>query len=1151
MNNKRYTAISLALAFSILFGQVLYGQHTSVITGRKTDQTAPAVLSGNYIKNEVIAGFKNGDTGLISASPYNRYFKKLKAKIKSIGAADVLLKDGVTVKQAVLALMGDPNISLIQPNYIYKSQSLSQDPRSGDQWGLENDGQPVNSLVGTSGMDINAAKAWTVTKGSPSVIVADIDTGIDINHPDLKDNIWVNKKEIPGNGIDDDGNGYVDDVNGWNAAENNGNVYDPSRDESHGTHVSGIIAAEMNSIGTVGVAPKVTIMPVRVGTGSDITTDRILAGIDYADKNGAEIANLSMYGAYDPAIEKRVKKSKMLFVFAAGNEGYDIDSKNTDPDTYDRDNIITVAAVDANGNLPSFSDWGEKSVDVAAPGVNILSTIPKGNSANYDQAYGYLDGTSMAAPFVTGVAALLMSNGITDARVIKDRIIASCKKLDSLEGKVVSGGMVDAYAALTYDQSAEIPGDALNAKNSGTLGNGKSDRVYYVDLNAGANITLSLTGGSANNNDDLYLYRPDTAAVGSTKNLATSSANAGSNESINYTAPVSGRYYVDVNCAGGSGDFSLSYKMQAQNSSVVTEDSSPALDLTGSAQTEHAKSYSGGSELMLYSKGGIHYAFEGSGISWVGEKNADQGIADVYIDGTFSAEVDLYSATPQYQQQLFSKSLVAGKHTIDVQWTGTCHIGAQSNKINLDYFKSTVNSGMAGPTGLTATSDLNGISLSFYKLTNASVTGYKIYRSTDGVKYSCISTVDYKTPDSTYYYSDNVNSDQFGFVNTMYYYKVTAVTSPGAESAFSDTVTACPLMPNTCETIHPGSDKLTYTGAWTKTISASENAACSTTQPNASVSVQITGVALEIEHESDQGTINFKMDNQNYDVSLLGDMYAQVFQNRELNQTLNLTCLSGKFTLTDLYVYDNNPDYPSTLENLSASNGNKAVELNWKADSDGNLKGYNIYRSIDNVSFEKINSAPVTDPKYTDTAVESGSTYYYTVTAVNNDGKECRLKSSGVAEIQYNVTTNVNPPVITIAPFAKSPTNKNITVTATTDRGTLNAESHTFTKNGSFVFIATDDAGNVTKKTVTITNIDKTPPTIVVRDTAKAVIHNGATAKKNVVVTSSGYSTRSVKYNGKLIAWPLSNTFSKNGSYTILAADSAGNTCAASFKIKK
>jgi len=301
-------------------------------------------------------------------------------------------------------------------------------------WGLKNKTHP--------GIDINIENAWKVTKGNPSVIVAVIDSGIDYNHTNLKSNIWANTKEISNNRIDDDSNGYVDDTMGWNYYNNNNSLMDGF---GHGTHASGTIGAT-DTQSMVGVAPNVKLMTLRIFGNNGSMTDgsTIISAIKYAHDNGASIINMSFggRGKSQSFLDIMNKYNNMLFVSASGNNSTNNDTNPFYPANYEAQNNISVASIDQDGSLSSYSNYGIKTVNVAAPGRQIHSTLP-------NNKLGYMSGTSMAAPHVSGVAALIKSSNIKLTPVqIKQIIMTTVKPLSSLKGKISTGGLIDAGKAV-------------------------------------------------------------------------------------------------------------------------------------------------------------------------------------------------------------------------------------------------------------------------------------------------------------------------------------------------------------------------------------------------------------------------------------------------------------------------------------------------------------------------------------------------------------------------------------------------------------------------------------------------------------------------------------------------------------------------------
>ncbi len=332
-----------------------------------------------------------------------------------------------------LAEVGDM-IEFIEYDHVIKLNNYV-DRR---QWGLDS----------PRGFDVGALDAWKVTKGDPKVVVAVVDSGIDYNHQSLNKSMWKNPQEIPSNGKDDDGNGFIDDVYGWDFANADN---DPSDEVGHGTHCAGIIAAQ----GTIqGIAPQVKIMALKFitddGTG---TLSAAISSIDYAINNGAKVISNSWgSGLYSNSLKYIIKKAHekgILFVAAAGNSAMNNDTDPMYPASYEVRNVVSVAAINRYGSLASFSNYGRKSVHLAAPGEDILSTYP-------GQGYEYLDGTSMATPFVSGIAALLYSmNPQAKVETVKNTLMASVKKVEGL--RTLSGGTVSAAAAVKKMQNLNPP----------------------------------------------------------------------------------------------------------------------------------------------------------------------------------------------------------------------------------------------------------------------------------------------------------------------------------------------------------------------------------------------------------------------------------------------------------------------------------------------------------------------------------------------------------------------------------------------------------------------------------------------------------------------------------------------------------------------
>jgi len=330
--------------------------------------------------------------------------------------------------------------------------ALFNDPAINQAWGLKKS---------------DAGRAWSVSKGSRNIVVAVIDTGADIRHEDLEGNIWTNPGETgidnkgrdkATNGVDDDGNGLIDDVHGWNFVSNNGILTD---NHGHGTHIAGIIGAKAgNNKGISGIAPDVSLMILKYYDpkipGGDNLKNTI-AAIHYAVDKGANIINYSGGGTEYSQEEKNAimeaEKKGILFVAAAGNERSNSDQYKYYPADYGLSNIISVTAIDPSTEVLSSSNYGTETVDLAAPGQNILSCLP-GN------AYGYMTGTSQATAFVSGAAVLVMARrGAYKAVDIKKYILSTGDAVASLTNKTRTSRQLNLYKALTIlDQGVGLTG---------------------------------------------------------------------------------------------------------------------------------------------------------------------------------------------------------------------------------------------------------------------------------------------------------------------------------------------------------------------------------------------------------------------------------------------------------------------------------------------------------------------------------------------------------------------------------------------------------------------------------------------------------------------------------------------------------------------
>ncbi len=399
------------------------------------DAERPAVAREIMAPDSIVVGVPAGSTigelaGRLRAAGFETRAPRAGDAVVVVQLPEATLDAVPDALRALAAALPDVTA---EPNFLlFPFQATPSDYHAAEMWGLEN---------------IEAPAAWTVSTGSASVVVAVIDTGIDLTHPDLASNIWINTAEIAGNGVDDDGNGFIDDVSGWNFAEGNASAADA---DDHGTHVSGIIGAiGANGLGIAGINWSARLIPLRVGnrTFESANTLNALRYVNTMKERGVNLVavNASFGGGSFSALFRdeliRARDNGVLFIAAAGNEGADNDVTPVYPANYDVGNVISVASMRPGNELSSFSNHGG-AVDLAAPGTSIRSTVRGGG-------YEFFNGTSMAAPHVTGAAALIAaaSPGIA-AGAIRERILGSVDAVPALANLVATGGKLNLRRAV-------------------------------------------------------------------------------------------------------------------------------------------------------------------------------------------------------------------------------------------------------------------------------------------------------------------------------------------------------------------------------------------------------------------------------------------------------------------------------------------------------------------------------------------------------------------------------------------------------------------------------------------------------------------------------------------------------------------------------
>ena len=462
-----------AMCSFLLLPAVGQGQRNNGNANNGAANNEPASVPG-----EVLVQFRAGATDQARARALGRINAEeleniTTAAARAEGRGDLVLarfQPELPAAAAMRALRDDPAVEFAEPNWIYTHQATSNDPyyTNGSLWGMYGDQTSPANQFGSQ-----AGEAWAAGHtGSRNVYVGVIDEGIQFTHPDLDANVWNNPFD-PADGVDNDGNGYVDDIHGWDFDGNNNTIYDGGNSgntDDHGTHVSGTIGAERNGAGVVGVNWNVTLISGKFLGRRGGTTANAVRAVDYftdlKTRHGLNIVatnNSWGGGGFSQALLDAINRggnAGILFIAAAGNGGGDQVGDNNDttasyPSNYQctangvYDCVIAVASITSTGAKSGFSNYGATTVDLGAPGSGIYSTTALNTYSSYS-------GTSMATPHVTGAAALYASVkglslvNVAQAAQIRNALMSSTVPTSSLSGRTVTGGRLDAHAALSF-----------------------------------------------------------------------------------------------------------------------------------------------------------------------------------------------------------------------------------------------------------------------------------------------------------------------------------------------------------------------------------------------------------------------------------------------------------------------------------------------------------------------------------------------------------------------------------------------------------------------------------------------------------------------------------------------------------------------------
>jgi len=607
--------------------------------------------------DQVVVRYRAGTTDAERAA-VARAFGLIKVRGSANGRTEVVVAPGRSPSTALRQLAEDPSVVAVSANsWRELADEITDEPDFELLWGLHNTGQTLDGSSGTTDVDIDGLEALRIERGSPDVVVAVIDDGVDFDHPDLAGRAWVNPGEagdLSANGVDDDANGYIDDMHGWDFCENDASI-GPGGTDWHGTHVSGTIAANLDGQGVVGVAPGVSIMALRTfvdGAGCDAGDAGIMAAIDYAASFDVPIINAS-WGGRDRStvLEAAITDSNALLVAAAGNYGWDMDGG--DPRFYPaaspNANILSVAAIDQRGRLPAFSNYGATSVDLAAPGDNIVSTVPGG--------YGLTSGTSMSAPHVSGVAALARSvmAGTPTPTALRARILATGQPLAATAGKTVSGRLVNAWHAVDVTGPVAAPIDRHGINVGSIIGSTVSTTMTWpaaVDQLSGVKdylIKRSLNGGAWST-------------------IVTSTTGRSHKRTMAFGTPTRFQLYA----RDGAGNYGYGAIGPTVTPSLLQDGTSLAR-YTGTWSTVYLSSASNG-KLHRSTRAGASVEFRTTAraIAVVGRRGPLNGRAKVYVDGVYRSTIDLYRSSYQSKVVVFNTSWnTAASHSVKLVVVGT------------------------------------------------------------------------------------------------------------------------------------------------------------------------------------------------------------------------------------------------------------------------------------------------------------------------------------------------------------------------------------------------------------------------------------------------------------------------------------------------
>ena len=597
-------------------------------------------------QDEILVRYKAGTTPAQRAA-IARDLDLSVVRASKTGRTAVVRGEGVSPATVRRLLSRNSQVVAVAPNYPRELTADPDDePGLGIEWGLHNTGQTVAGVEGLPDIDIDGLEALRVRQGTGDVVVAVIDDGVDFTHPDLIDRAWTDP-DVPGS-----------TEHGWDFCDDDGDP-SPEGTDGHGTHVSGTIAASLDGAGVVGVAPGIKIMALRAfANGTSCRNDAaIVDALDFAAAHGVPIINASWGGAaQSDVLDQAIRDSGALFVAAAGNAGLDLDRPDTVnfyPAESSAANVISVGAVDQFGDIAEFSNYGATAVDLFAPGTNIASTYPASPDCPAP-CYVFADGTSMAAPHVTGTAALVLSGpSPLSTAALRAHLLARAAPLAQASCYSVTGRIVNAYRAVTSAGPTAMPPCTFRFDSGSIIGSGISTTVSWP---AATNPSPGMK---------YVVWRRRGASAWST--IATQSGRA-VRQTLSFGTEY--KFASRTRTAGGSlGPIAYGQYVEP----TLYQESTTAARYSGRWFTSSSSTYSGG-KVRMSTQAGAYVEFRRSAmaIAVVGRRGPSSGKARIYVDGVLTATIDLYRSSVRSRTVLFSKSwTTVAPHTVRVVVLGT------------------------------------------------------------------------------------------------------------------------------------------------------------------------------------------------------------------------------------------------------------------------------------------------------------------------------------------------------------------------------------------------------------------------------------------------------------------------------------------------